>query len=217
MARLWRARLGALAAITGTAREWTVLATELASAVLPSDPARAETLRTLLAQQAERAVTISRHDLLDAAPTTVLASLREAIADWSSTPAPAPALATFATKRLDAAYHRLARRAAVPAPSIGALHRTRIAVKRVHYLTVLFAPVLATPAVRRVKSLRRLQLHLGRMNDAAAARDLLRQTTPPLCGHRLHRLALGRLSRLSRRREAQARQAVARARPRLTP
>lgn len=211
-AALWRTRLGALANVTGTAREWSVLATELAPAMVPHDPVRARVVLDRLEWQTERATDACRQALVAAEPASVLSQLRATLAVWSATPVPSPPLGAFATARLRDAYRILRKRAAAPQTTAGALHRTRIAVKRVHYLTMLFAPVLARPTVRRVQSFKRLQLHLGRANDTATAIALLRQTMPPLAGHRLQRRMERQLSRLHARNETKARHTLARIR-----
>lgn len=229
MADSWRARLGALADLAGPAREWAVLATELAPHFLPEDPARAQPLLCAFEQQVARETAACRRAMRDAAPVAVLSSLRETIDGWSAMQDRSPPLGTFAQQRLRDAYRILRKRAAeadagtdtrVDAETDAgtrALHRTRIAIKRVHYLTVLFAPALARPAARRVKSLRRLQLHLGRANDTAVALMLLHPPTPRLCGRHLRRLVRGSLSCLNSCYEAQARRSLARARKRLKP
>lgn len=229
MADSWRARLGALADLAGPAREWAVLATELAPRCLPEDPGWAQPLLRAVEQQVARETAAYRRAMRDAAPVAVLSSLHQALDDWSAMQGRSPPLGTFAQQRLRDAYRILRKRAAAvdagPETRVDAeadtatraLHRTRIAIKRVHYLTVLFAPALARPAARQVKSLRRLQLHLGRANDTAVALMLLHPAAPRLCGRHLHKLVRGRLSLLNSHYEAQARRSLARARKRLKP
>lgn len=229
MAHAWRTRLGTLADLAGPAREWAVLATELAPHFLPEDTARAQPLLRALEQQVARETAACRRAMRDAAPAAVLSSLRATLADWSAVQDRSPPLDAFARQRLRDAYRILRQRAARAAADADAeavakaetgtrtLHRTRIAIKRVHYLTVLFAPTLARPAARQVKWLRRLQLHLGRANDTTVALMLLDPSAPRLCGRHLRRLVRGRLLCLNSRYEAQARRALARARKRLKP
>lgn len=216
-ASFWRTRLGELADISGSAREWAVMSTELAPAMLPEDPAWAQPVLDALARQTRQATDACRRTLLEARPATVLSSLHAAIAQWNGTQSPSPELGAFANRRLRDAYRILRRRAGDPEPTTRALHRTRIAVKRVHYLTTLFAPVLASSAVLRLKSLKRLQLHLGRANDTAAAIAALRRMTPPLRGRHLQRMIHARLVLLDVRYQAQARRTLTRMRKRLKP
>lgn len=220
-AETWRSRLGELAGITGAAREWAVTVEELAPAFLPAEPVARQQLLTAFDQRAHETAIQCRSALLEAAPATILSLLRQDIAEWSGMLGPSPSLGKFARQRLRDADRilrqrgkRTMRAAARYDPDSRALHRTRIAIKRVHYLTALFASAIATRHARRVKSLKRLQLHLGLANDAAVAMALLHQLPAGLCGRRLRRQLRARLSMHRTRCEAKAYRALATTRKR---
>ncbi len=217
----WRSRLGELAGMTGAAREWAVTAEELAPALLPAEPVARQQLVTAFNQRVHETAIQCRSALLEAAPATILSLLRQDIAEWSGMLGPSPSLGKFARQRLRYAYGILRTRckcamhaAARRDPDSRALHRTRIAIKRVHYLTALFSPAIATPHARQLQPLKRLQLHLGRANDAAVALALLHQLPAGLCGRRLRRQLRARLSMHRTRCEAKAYRALATTRKR---
>jgi adenylate cyclase len=82
-----------------------------------------------------------------------------------------PCLGDFAQARL-LALHRRVRKAAGRARGldVGALHRLRIAIKRLRYAMEFFAPIYPARLVRRdVRRLTRLQDDLGMINDIANA------------------------------------------------
>jgi hypothetical protein len=65
---------------------------------------------------------------------------------------------------------------AAGSPRTKDLHAFRLEVKRFRYTFEIFRPLYGAAAENRLASLRRLQQHLGGVNDCATARRLLRET-----------------------------------------
>ena len=163
--------LGKFAAALGATRDWDVLIAEFLSPVadaLPEDPQLDRLVASAAAHRAhayEHAVAELRRapygrlmiDLLD-------------LFHWPATASAVP-ISEFAENRLLALNRRL-RKAAKRAHDldISALHRLRIAVKRLRYALEFFAPIYPTKTVRRdLRKLIRLQDDLGLINDVANA------------------------------------------------
>jgi CHAD domain-containing protein len=64
--------------------------------------------------------------------------------------------------------------ATTPNPAYDQLHRLRIAAKRLRYVLEFFSSILGPEAMATVDELRMLQDHLGALQDAVVARDLVR-------------------------------------------
>lgn len=68
------------------------------------------------------------------------------------------------------------RRAARGKIKLKRLHKFRLLTKRFRYTLELFRPIYGPALGERLAQLRRLQSHLGRINDCSATRSLLDQT-----------------------------------------
>jgi CHAD domain-containing protein len=96
--------------------------------------------------------------------------------------------------RLAKAFFRSGRKAAESKRSWKQLHKFRLAAKEFRYTLELFRPVYGKELEERLDSLRKLQRHLGEMNDCVAGVKLLRQTDGP--GKAIERLKNRRDSHL---------------------
>lgn len=168
-------RLGDLAGVLGEARDWDVLITELMHPVATAfaDDQRLDELIASAAIHRDAARREAIAQLNGVAYGALMIDLLAALLPPAEEkPAPETlTLAAFAQERL-LALHRRMRKAGKKASGldIGALHRLRIAIKRLRYALEFFAPLYPAPAVRRdVKALTRLQDDLGAINDIANA------------------------------------------------
>jgi inorganic triphosphatase YgiF len=169
-------RLGHLAGELGAARDWDVLIGEMLHPVqeaFPDDP-RVERLIASAAAQGKAARAAVRATLADPGYGRLMI---EVLALLHRPPRPSvdsaaePSLGEFAAAQL-ARLHRRVRKAAKRAATldIGALHRLRIAIKRLRYGLEFFAPIYPPKTVKReVQHLTRLQDDLGVLNDIANA------------------------------------------------
>lgn len=164
-------RLGKFAAALGATRDWDVLIAEFLSPVADAFPEDAQLGRLVASAAAHRAHAYEH----------AVAELRRApygrlmidLLDLFHRPATASAvpISEFAEDRLLALNRRL-RKAAKRAHDldISALHRLRIAVKRLRYALEFFAPIYPAKTVKRdLRKLTRLQDDLGLINDVANA------------------------------------------------
>ncbi|MGB0126415.1 MAG: CHAD domain-containing protein [Rhodocyclaceae bacterium] len=168
-------RLGELAGTLGEARDWDVLISELMHPVATAFPDD-ERLDHLIAAAAAHRDSARQHTVTELNGVDYGCLMIDLLAAILRPPPEAttqemPTLAAFAQERL-VSLHRRVKKAAKKARSldIGALHRLRIAIKRLRYALEFFAPIYPQRAVRRdVKELTRLQDDLGAINDIANA------------------------------------------------
>ncbi len=81
--------------------------------------------------------------------------------------------------RLAKAFFQEGRKATESKRSWKQLHKFRLAAKEFRYTLELFRPVYGKELEKRLDSLRKLQRHLGEMNDCVAGVKLLKQTDGP--------------------------------------
>ena len=118
-------------------------------------------------------------------------------------PAPAAPIAAVARRTLAKHLRRALRLAALRhARSPGKLHRLRIALRRVRYLSLLFRPVLG-PAIDRLRNrVHAVERVLGDIRDTSLALTRIQHEGPPpprllmLQVRRSHQLALAKLERV---------------------
>jgi inorganic triphosphatase YgiF len=167
-------RLGKFAAALGATRDWDVLIAELLRPVandFPDDP-HLERLVAAAATRRSDAYEQAVAELGQPAYGRLMIDLLD-LFHQPGTAAKGGALPTseFAENRLLALNRRL-RKAAKRAHGldISALHRLRIAVKRLRYALEFFAPIYSSKSVKRdLRKLTRLQDDLGLINDVANA------------------------------------------------
>ena len=167
--------LRTLAAALGAARDWDVTLEELILPVAQTQPedarlatlvAAATQLREEARAQCAAALAVGSHHLLLAELLVYLHC------DWpAATAEEQPLLGQFAARRLDALHRKVAKAAKrVSADDIPALHRLRIAIKRLRYTLEFFAPLFSRKAVRAyLGRMEKLQEDLGLLNDLANA------------------------------------------------
>ncbi len=167
--------LRTLAAALGAARDWDVTLEELILPVAQTQPddarlatlvAAATQLREEARAQCAAALAAGSHHLLLA---ELLAYLH---CDWpGAVGEEQPLLGQFAARRLDALHRKVAKAAKrASADNIPALHRLRIAIKRLRYTLEFFAPLFSRKAVRAyLGRMEKLQEDLGLLNDLANA------------------------------------------------
>jgi CHAD domain-containing protein len=81
--------------------------------------------------------------------------------------------------RLAKAFFQAGRKAAETKRSWKQLHKFRLAAKEFRYTLELFRPVYGKELEERLDSLRKVQRHLGEMNDCVAGVKLLKQMEGP--------------------------------------
>ena len=168
--------------MTGTARDLDVLAlaTLPAMAVAGADASDAAFL-----QRMEGRRRAARARLRRALMSQRYARLVLALARWLASPPQAPAgpasLAKFARKAIRRQRRRLLRDAeGIAAPDPAALHRVRIAAKRLRYAVEAFGSIFPSGEVEPyLATLNAVQDDLGRANDAAVATRLLGSLDAP--------------------------------------
>ncbi|WP_250493728.1 CHAD domain-containing protein [Caballeronia sp. GAWG1-1] len=165
-----RALLRYLAQAAGSTRDWDILI-ELMSE--HEDPDLAQALRG----HRDAALRTSKATLNNA---DIKGVLREAVAEANrelNTAKKRVAIEQFASDRVRNARRQLKKRIKrarqVKRPEYAALHEVRKAGKKVRYLIEFFMPLLAEKERGGLKQLKRLQKHLGALNDVVASRDLL--------------------------------------------
>jgi hypothetical protein len=92
------------------------------------------------------------------------------------------------------AYFQAGRALTASKATLAALHRFRLASKRFRYTLEIFGPCYGPGLETRLAGVRKIQQHLGDINDCAATGDLLRQQLPrraPLLA-RMERFLRGR-------------------------
>lgn len=167
-------RIGKFAAALGATRDWDVLIAELLRPVadnFPDDP-HLERLVAAAATRRLHAYEQAVAELGQAAYGRLMIDLLD-LFHQPGTAARGGALpiSEFAEDRLLTLNRRL-RKAAKRATGldISALHRLRIAVKRLRYALEFFAPIYPSKSVKRdLRKLTRLQDDLGQINDVANA------------------------------------------------
>ncbi|MDR5801350.1 CHAD domain-containing protein [Caballeronia sp. LZ001] len=165
-----RALLRYLAQAAGSTRDWDILI-ELMSEHEDTDLAQA------LRGHRDAALRTSKETLNNA---DIKGVLREAVAEANrelNTAKKRVAIEQFASDRVRNARRQLKKRIKrarqVKRPEYAALHEVRKAGKKVRYLIEFFMPLLAEKERGGLKQLKRLQKHLGALNDVVASRDLL--------------------------------------------
>jgi len=98
-------------------------------------------------------------------------------------------LAKFARRAVDDARREVERRRSARPQDIDALHRLRIAYKRLRYTVDTFADVLPSDVVALASSAARFQSRLGDLRDADIARECVRRARALSEGAREHLLA----------------------------
>ncbi len=187
----WKPRLRALAASTGSVREWDVLLTDWLPSVRESLPDSDEACRAWLAealtksQEARsRAWEELRAELASPDVRETLLELEEAVAPFHIEEEP-ERHCRFARARAQALRKKLIRRGRHPRRSSAPrLHRARIAAKQWRYLYEAFYPALGARAAKRYRRhLRKLQDALGEVHDASVSLERLTglmEAPPPL-------------------------------------
>jgi CHAD domain-containing protein len=110
---------------------------------------------------------------------------RTAAGDWQERLVPrdgeetAAAAAAALLPGLCAKFFARGAAAARPGTSVEDLHRFRLSAKRFRYTLELYAPLYGRRADRHLKHMRKVQSHLGDINDCAATRVLLEDWRAP--------------------------------------
>jgi len=178
-----------IAALTGPARDWDVLATQTLPAMLEAHGAArsAQSVRLRVAVRRDSA----RAQLREALGSPRYARLVLRLARWLATPAaalqpPAEPLADFALRIVAKRHKRLvadARKLSALTPA--ERHELRLDAKRLRYAVEGFAPLLRRGRVAAyLEALSEIQDDLGHANDAAVAARLLGEIALPAAfGH----------------------------------
>lgn len=91
---------------------------------------------------------------------------------------PAAECARQVLPKLAADFFHEGRKIVASSPSIKDLHQLRLSLKRFRYTLELFRPCYGSGLEQRLEALKRLQDHLGAMNDCEAAASLVESTLP---------------------------------------
>jgi hypothetical protein len=89
---------------------------------------------------------------------------------------PAAECARMALPKLAADFFSQGREVVASSPSTEDLHQLRLSVKRFRYTLELFRPCYGSGLEQRLEALKRLQDHLGAMNDCESTTALLQAT-----------------------------------------
>jgi hypothetical protein len=95
---------------------------------------------------------------------------------------PAAECARMALPKLAADFFREGRQIVAGSPSAEELHQLRLGVKRFRYTLELFRPCYGSGLEERLEALKRMQDHLGAMNDCETTAALLRTALPEAAG-----------------------------------
>jgi CHAD domain-containing protein len=95
---------------------------------------------------------------------------------------PAAECARQMLPKLAADFFRQGREIVGSSPSAQDLHQLRLAVKRFRYTLELFRPCYGNGLEQRLDALKRMQDHLGAMNDCQMATSLVQKTMPEASG-----------------------------------
>jgi CHAD domain-containing protein len=95
---------------------------------------------------------------------------------------PAAECARQALPKLAADFFSHGREVVTSTPSIEDLHKLRLTVKRFRYAIELFRPCYGSGLEQRLDALKRMQDHLGAMNDCEASTALVLQGLPEATG-----------------------------------
>lgn len=95
---------------------------------------------------------------------------------------PAAECARQVLPKLAADFFGQGRQVVRSAPAIEDLHRLRLTVKRFRYTLELFRPCYGSGLEKRLEALKRMQDHLGAMNDCETATALIQATQPEAAG-----------------------------------
>ena len=91
---------------------------------------------------------------------------------------PAAECARMVLPKLAADFFRDGRETVAGSPSAEDLHRLRLAVKRFRYTLELFRPCYGSGLEERLEALKRMQDHLGAMNDCGTSIALVQGSLP---------------------------------------
>lgn len=91
---------------------------------------------------------------------------------------PAAECARQVLPKLAADFFHEGRRIVTSAPSVSDLHELRLALKEFRYTLELFRPCYGSGLEQRLEALKRLQDHLGAMNDCEVAAGLIETNLP---------------------------------------
>jgi CHAD domain-containing protein len=95
---------------------------------------------------------------------------------------PAAECVREALPKLAADFFRQGRETVKSSPSMEDLHRLRLTVKGFRYTLELFRPCYGNGLEKRLEALKRMQDHLGAMNDCQTATSLVETTLPEAAG-----------------------------------
>ncbi len=213
-----KAQLHELAGVLGGARDWDVFLAGIGqdvAAALPEDP-RIARMAAAAGAQREAAYGRLRHHLASApfrrlaVALVQLAALRpwEADADEARAAKLSADAAEYAAASLGRQHgHMLNRGPDISALPAGELHDLRKRGKRLRYAAEFFAPLHGRRSTRRfVRAVSRLQEELGRLNDGAAAAELMDR----LPGGSWRQFAAGAVQGFAAARSTDARAGIAR-------
>jgi CHAD domain-containing protein len=95
---------------------------------------------------------------------------------------PAAECARMVLPKLAADFFREGRELVAASPSVEELHKLRLAVKRFRYTLELFRPCYGSGLEERLEALKRMQDHLGAMNDCETTIALLQEALSGVAG-----------------------------------
>jgi CHAD domain-containing protein len=95
---------------------------------------------------------------------------------------PAAECARQVLPKLAADFFGQGRKVVTATPSIEDLHKLRLTVKRFRYTLELFRPCYGNGLEQRLEALKRMQDHLGAMNDCEASTALVQQSLSEVAG-----------------------------------
>ena len=177
----WRDQFKLLADIAGKTRNWDILR-ELLTAFESSRGLDAQ-LQMLVNDRRDAAAMLSREEILQADVGPLLQRAIDSARHQLAALAKTPAAADFAKSRILAARRALKegikRARACRKPDCAALHRVRIAGKRLRYLLEFFSPIFNQGPRKTIAWLTAAQDELGQLNDIVASEALLRAFAPP--------------------------------------
>ena len=175
----WRDQFKLLADIAGKTRNWDILR-ELLTAFESSRGLDAQ-LQMLVNDRRDAAAMLSREEILQADVGPLLQRAIDSARHQLAALAKTPAAADFAKSRILAARRALKegikRARACRKPDCAALHRVRIAGKRLRYLLEFFSPIFNQGPRKTIAWLTAAQDELGQLNDIVASEALLRDST----------------------------------------
>ena len=173
---------------------------DIAAALLETSrrPERVPVLAELAHEREHRAARLQR--------ATAQWLTRTAAGEWHEHLAPregsqaAADVAAELLPRLCEKFFARGQAAAAPGTSVEELHQFRLSAKRFRYSLELFAPLYGKRGAQHLKQMRKVQGHLGDVNDCAATRVLLEDWHAPA-------ILVAGIARLEKRRIAAFRRA----------